>query len=582
MGPRFRRFGSRSVELVTSCDPSQCLIAATFVVILARIATVILGDYVANGDIAVIELRVRDVFSPGVQLGAFSRFGWSHPGPLLYWVFAPFYELFGERSVALQVVAGLIAIGSVVGIASTVKKVLGSALVVAVIPLVLLVASLGGEFWVSPWNPDVPLLPFAWLVALLWALASGTRQPLWLIVFLASFIVQAHVGFVLPVFTMLIAGVGFQLLVRDPSDSKQRFSRTDFLLAFTVGLIAWLPPLVEHFREGSEGNISKMFEFFTGRHNPRGTAFGLRMMSNEFGIAGSWWRGIGESHAFTGDVVRAHTYAAPVVLIGLVGVAVVAIREGDRVVQAGVALASSLTFAAVIAVGSIEGYLYNYLVRWVAVVGWWTVTIIVVGAARWIDRNFELREIEGIPRNIQRLSKSVAALVVCAVVLGPAVVRGISNPVNADTFDRFVPRIAESLIEYDGSVLPRVIIGQGSLEAELVSKGLLLELEKRGMNVFAIPDEGYIVGDHRTYADGDGYELVINVATDTASIHPAEGAEVVVRLDELKPAERVKCDVWTALVTQLLVGGKSVDEATLGQKPKCGKLIIVSRRDPVH
>ncbi len=32
-------------------------------------------------------------------VGAWSRWGWAHPGPLLFWVLTPFERLFGETGV---------------------------------------------------------------------------------------------------------------------------------------------------------------------------------------------------------------------------------------------------------------------------------------------------------------------------------------------------------------------------------------------------------------------------------------------------------------------------------------------------
>ena len=40
---------------------------------------------------AVSTMRVRDVWSSDIPwTGAYSRYGWSHPGPWMYWLIAPF------------------------------------------------------------------------------------------------------------------------------------------------------------------------------------------------------------------------------------------------------------------------------------------------------------------------------------------------------------------------------------------------------------------------------------------------------------------------------------------------------------
>ena len=44
------------------------------------------GDYVAIGDLAATELITRDVGRHAVELGPYSRDGWHHPGPALFYV----------------------------------------------------------------------------------------------------------------------------------------------------------------------------------------------------------------------------------------------------------------------------------------------------------------------------------------------------------------------------------------------------------------------------------------------------------------------------------------------------------------
>ena len=58
------------------------IVTPAFVVLLAR-------DDRSIGDIALIELRARDVLSRDPPLsGVYSRYGWSHPWPLMYSVYA--------------------------------------------------------------------------------------------------------------------------------------------------------------------------------------------------------------------------------------------------------------------------------------------------------------------------------------------------------------------------------------------------------------------------------------------------------------------------------------------------------------
>ena len=69
----------------------------------------LLGGSDANfrsvGDNALNELRMRDLGHHTLLLGPYSRDGWSHPGPALYYLFAIPYRIFGSRSSAFSACA---------------------------------------------------------------------------------------------------------------------------------------------------------------------------------------------------------------------------------------------------------------------------------------------------------------------------------------------------------------------------------------------------------------------------------------------------------------------------------------------
>src|SRR5436305_7493624 len=93
--------------------------AARWVVITLAVAAVVPLAIVviARGltpvsDWASIELFVRDVGTHATPLrGAWSRYGWNHPGPLLFFVLAVPYRLSGGDPAVLRAAAIAIAIG---------------------------------------------------------------------------------------------------------------------------------------------------------------------------------------------------------------------------------------------------------------------------------------------------------------------------------------------------------------------------------------------------------------------------------------------------------------------------------------
>src|SRR5262245_65496979 len=68
---------------------------------LVGAVSVLVQGWVPTTDHALEVLRVADVGTRHPPLtGPWSRFGWDHPGPLLFWVSAPGYRIFGPPGVA--------------------------------------------------------------------------------------------------------------------------------------------------------------------------------------------------------------------------------------------------------------------------------------------------------------------------------------------------------------------------------------------------------------------------------------------------------------------------------------------------
>src|SRR3954451_2558905 len=64
--------------------------------------------YLPLGDEAIIDMRVRDVFTSHTPLvGAYSR-GFNHPGPLLYWLLAPLSAITGHAPWSIMVSGALL------------------------------------------------------------------------------------------------------------------------------------------------------------------------------------------------------------------------------------------------------------------------------------------------------------------------------------------------------------------------------------------------------------------------------------------------------------------------------------------
>ncbi len=146
------------------------------------------------GDTAITSITTLRVADGSLSTGAYSRFHWNHPGPLLYQVLAPLYELSGHREISIKWTVLMLNIGALAGLLTVVARpapLLSIFIALALAPLVYREQRL--LFWA--WNPIVPLLPMALATALSARIATGTLGFLPLFCAVGSFAVQAHVGF---------------------------------------------------------------------------------------------------------------------------------------------------------------------------------------------------------------------------------------------------------------------------------------------------------------------------------------------------------------------------------------------------
>ncbi len=175
------------------------MVAAVALPFVASAISVFLGvggDYHPGGDVALTEMQVRDIGRYEVLLGPFSRDGWHHPGPALYYVLAAPYRLLGSSADSLAAGALLVNGLSIVGIVALGRRRGGTPLMLCLlITCGLMVRAMGFEFLAMAWNPWVTVLPYGLLVMLTWAMTCGDRWALPVAALVATFVVQTHVGY---------------------------------------------------------------------------------------------------------------------------------------------------------------------------------------------------------------------------------------------------------------------------------------------------------------------------------------------------------------------------------------------------
>lgn len=226
-------------------------------------------DAFPTGDGAVIELYTLQASRGWWEYGPYSRWGWHHPGPLMFYVLSLFYT--ASHAHALAINAGAVAINlmAVTVILWALARHASATLAVAV------TASLALFLWrlppllVSAWNPHLVLLPLAALIVAASITAAGRLSLLPMTIVMASFVSQTHIA-LLPCAAVVTACALVAGMITGRTTSTATGAAADtwmrgrwFWLGVSVliGFLLWLPPIVEQVTS-ADGNLSKILRFF--------------------------------------------------------------------------------------------------------------------------------------------------------------------------------------------------------------------------------------------------------------------------------------------------------------------------------
>ena len=361
------------------------LIAAAVPLVVSMIVLLHGPSYEHYSDTALTELRTLDVGHHTPQLGPFSRFTWTHPGPMLFLLLAGPYRLAGTDAAALGFASLLLAVAGV-AIAIVVAARRGPSLVVAVMGVVLVLErTLGAGTFVLAWNPWVTLLPLLAYVLLAWAAAEGSLLAVPAVVAVGTFLVQSHLEYA-PMVIVGLGAAGYGLWAnRDATTRRRRV--TAVVSGALLGLVLWLPPLLDQI--SGSGNLGEILRYFTSSGPTAGIRVGYAAVAQQLSIDASWVRGfdVGNTLQFA-DGLRRGPLPIP---IGVVPFAIAlwyaARRRWHDVLHLGV-IVLAMTVVAIFAIAAIRGPLAPYLVRWTWVLGaaWLLVPIWVAVRAATDDR----------------------------------------------------------------------------------------------------------------------------------------------------------------------------------------------------
>ena len=364
-------------------------VAATAICLAPLIAVIVQRaghHYLPVGDQAVIDLRVRDVFafSGDTPLtGAWSRFGWSHPGPLMYYLVAPFARLFGSAAWATLVGFVLLQAAAVVWTARLAWRTGGArSTVIWMTILAASYAATGPVVLQQPWNPNVALPFFVLLLLQCRVVAGGDGRRLPGLAFVATFLVQAHIGYALPVAALV--GWAVAIFVRRRRRAHPAPARAPWLPTMAVLGVLWFPPLVLDPVLHFPGNIWALARFYAGSGGGPilGLSHGLGYLATEFRWLPPWLGGRDPLNPLTALAAPSSMLwlVAPVLLAGAAWWA--ARRSGSTDLRRAAELVLLLLVASAATIVLLRGDPHPYLFYWRAVAGSATVILSLTVAAR--------------------------------------------------------------------------------------------------------------------------------------------------------------------------------------------------------
>lgn len=514
------------------------LVLVPFVVLVVRL---LLTRYFAMSDLALIELRVRDVGGPHTPLvGVYSRYGWNHPGPLLFYLLAVPYRLLGSTGSALLVGGTLMNLMAAALCPAFFWRRGGrGGLAIGMVVLFVLLRSLGGDFLIFPWNPFAIVLPLLVLAFVVWSIACGDHWMLPIAVALASFCIQSHVGSVAAAVALLAiaaAAVGYDTW-RGAASGTLRTS----LIAIVVGVLVWVPPIVDEFRPNG-GNLSALWRYWTApHHSVTGWARGGRIVASQLSLPAPWMTSHERTAPFLGGL--APTWQFPWALILVIAALALAWRRRDRDSFSLALVALVFAATAWVSAARIVDEPYGYLLRWT-----W-----LVGALAWLAIGWTaMRALTDIrlPTRVARAATVLAAATTIALVAATTM-SSVRTQVPDLMAERELRHLKAALIqaarEYPG---PIRVESAADIPSVSLSEGIVLQLDHQGIPAGlseALGARG--AGDNHVVAQRDARTLLTAVADDKITAYRNDPRyRLIASYDSLSTVERHFVD---GITTQL-------------------------------
>lgn len=560
----------------------------TVVAILAFAVVVIAGIVAATGhsgtppndDEALIDLQVFDVGPHTPLVGSYERFGGNQPGPLLFYLLAAPYRLFGVGPAGLGVGVVVITAGCVAGcVLVAVRRGGRVAGLLAGILLGVLLLARGGSLAVSPWEPNVLLPVLALFLFLVWDYCCGTEVALPLAAAAATLLIQAWLGMAIFVAALgglaLVVAIGRVVLHRRTDSSTRGPSPVRAIVGATIVLVVlWLPPVIEQFTP-HPGNLSELAALRHDRGPSVGLRDGYRAVAIEFTLDAPWLTGTVPTPAFTPTVHVDAGGGVPVALLVFAVAAIVAVRRRARTANWLNLIVGTTIVAAVASRALVFGGLFVWIAEPDRVVG--MLCWFAAGVSLWTALSDRRRD---------RIERVAAPLLSVALVLtsGALAVDLLRGRDNVDRPSQAAARLAARALDDDQRLAEPVLVTSTAQATDLdptqcCAPVVASILTRAGLDVVVPQGEANRYGDHRA-RPGDARSELLITSYSTARPPVKRGYRLVATTNQLSSRARTRLRAINRRLERLVGSDPSLEEiaAIQAEHPEAGELFAERSR----
>lgn len=506
-------------------------LALTAALVLPSLWDVLASAAQTSGDIALIELRVRDVLSAHPPLtGAYSRYGWDHPGPVFFWMAAVPYRLLGGGAGALGLVALAVnALGIVVLLRFSVRLGRGAWYAVAG-ALVALVLGLLPSALSSVWNVTVTNVAVLVFVVACWGVWTGVGGA-WVALLAGSFVVQSHVGTGVVIGPLAVATLA---LVAVRWWRRGRPGDEVAAPAAAIGLL-WLVPVLADALGDPPGNLARLVRWSLTNDEPQiGADTAVRLLGRTSSLTFPFEPRL-ERGVFL-DIETVELGVLPGLAIVLLGAAfVVSWRAGWRRERIWCAIVGSLWISGFVAAASITRPLGWWLVQWLEPLGWMTWS--AIGLVGW----------RVVAAGWPRLSTSPAVPAVALSALALGVAAHAVDVVRAHERTTVQGTTIRELADAGAAVTPAEPVSLTTdgepLLADATLAGVVAALERRGVRTCVEERLVDKFDEHRVCGTEVGERWLLRLEPTT--LEPPPGSSPLTVVDPLSGSERAEADRLT-------------------------------------